>query len=360
MRQKQQPFDSLGAVIPLLELIRKQLPEGGEIISHTVRASLHHHPYSSKRPLIAMFAQKTQGVHVLCPLLKRFGYKTTLDRANNQKVIWDFDEGKKKAKFLGRQISKHLAGKRQPTRKAPAGLKAVKNPPWTNDELILALDLYFRHNPSQISQAHPEVIELSELLNKLPIHANRPDVVRFRNPNGVYMKLCNFLRFDPSYSGTGLARGGKLEKQIWQEFANDRLRLSQVAKAIKDAAEAPIIGLTADLDEDEEAPEGRVLLRQHKVRERNQSLVRNKKAQVLKRQGKLWCEVCSFDFQAVYGELGEGFIECHHTVPVSKLHPGHKTQLKDLALVCGNCHRMLHRGGENLTIKELMIIIKSR
>ncbi len=228
---------------------------------------------------------------------------------------------------------------------------ASRNPPWTRDELILALDLYFEHHPSHISQSHAKVIELSTLLNKLPTHANRPDVGRFRNPNGVYMKLCNFLRFDPSYTGTGLTRGGKLEEQIWRDFASDRQRLTRVATAIKTAVEAPTI--SQDLDEDEEAPEGRVLLKQHKVRERNQSLVRKKKAQVLKRQGKLQCEVCGFDFHKVYGDLGQTFIECHHTIPISELKPGARTTLKDLALVCANCHRMLHRGGENLTVGGL-------
>jgi hypothetical protein len=48
-----------------------------------------------------MFARKTQGIHVLCPLLKRLGYKPTIDRADNQKVIWSFDEAEKKAKSLG-------------------------------------------------------------------------------------------------------------------------------------------------------------------------------------------------------------------------------------------------------------------
>jgi hypothetical protein len=82
-----------------------------------------------------------------------------------------------------------------------------RNPPWQRDELILALDLYFRFPPSGISQDHPEVVRLSEILNALPIHAGRDGAATFRNPNGVYMKLCNFLRFDPNYAG---------ERKGWQ------------------------------------------------------------------------------------------------------------------------------------------------
>lgn len=65
--------------------------------------------------------------------------------------------------------------------------------------MILALDLYLRQNTVRTNQNHPDIRALSKLLNGLPIHADRPDVARFRNPNGVYMKLCNFLRFDPTY-----------------------------------------------------------------------------------------------------------------------------------------------------------------
>jgi len=237
---------------------------------------------------------------------------------------------------------------------------ASRNPPWTRDELILALDLYFDENPSHISKSHRKVVELSELLNRLSIHTDRPDAVRFRNPNGVYMKLCNFLRFDPAYSGSGLTRGGKLEAEIWNDFAKDQSRLSNLAQAIKEAVKYSEIQekiLETEVDEEATAPEGRVLFRVHRIRERNPSLVKKKKAAAFRKSGCLRCEVCGFDFQKVYGDLGQSFIECHHTVPVSELEPGATTRLKDLALVCANCHRMLHRGGENLTVRELRKIL---
>jgi hypothetical protein len=36
-------------------------------------------------------------------------------------------------------------------------------------------------------------------LNQLPIHAKQNLNEKFRNPKGVYMKLCNFLRLDPFF-----------------------------------------------------------------------------------------------------------------------------------------------------------------
>jgi len=105
----------------------------------------------------------------------------------------------------------------------------LRNPPWTRDKLILALDLYFRINPTKTDKSHPEIKALSKLLNRLPIHKSRPDAEKFRNPDGVYMKLGNFLSVDTSYEGKGLRARSKLDKMIWDEFSNDRKRLSAVA-----------------------------------------------------------------------------------------------------------------------------------
>ena len=96
-------------------------------------------------------------------------------------------------------------------------------------------------------------------------------------------------------------------------------------------------------DDEEEGEEGQILTRTHRYRERNTKLVARKKQRVLRDKGKLSCEVCGFDFSAAYGERGDGFIECHHTKPVSKLKDGETTKINDLALVCSNCHRMIHR-----------------
>jgi 5-methylcytosine-specific restriction protein A len=73
----------------------------------------------------------------------------------------------------------------------------MRNPKWTRDELILALDLYFRCTPLKTNKDHHEIVKLSNILNSLPIHPKKLEYEKFRNPNGVYMKLCNFLWFDP-------------------------------------------------------------------------------------------------------------------------------------------------------------------
>lgn len=170
------------------------------------------------------------------------------------------------------------------------------------------------------------------------------------------MGVVNFLRLDPAL---GFRRGSAAEGTVWNEFASDRARLHRVAAAIRRQAEASSAGLvvTADWDDEAEAPEGRVLLAAHQRRERDSQLVRRKKQQVVRKTGHLDCEVCGFNFAEWYGDLGGGFIECHHVVPLSRLRPGAVTRLKDLALVCANCHRMLHRVGEVMIIDGLRRIV---
>ena len=63
--------------------------------------------------------------------------------------------------------------------------------------------------------------------------------------------------------------------------------------------------------------------------------------------------VCQFDFYKIYGDLGKGFIEAHHRVPLSEIDGEKITTLEDLALVCSNCHRMLHKAISTLSIAEL-------
>lgn len=235
-----------------------------------------------------------------------------------------------------------------------------RNPTWCRDELILALDLYFRHRPDHISKDHPEVVRLSDILNELPLQQQHPDAERFRNPNGVYMKLCNFLRLDPEYDGKGLAAGGKGEEEVWKDFANDRARLQQVAQAIIAGASSPEAKVAAMGEDDEEVdgfPEGRLLLRLHRARERSSKLREAAKKRAAAEHGRLFCVVCGFDFFATYGRLGEGYIECHHTKPVSELTQDSKTKIEDVALLCANCHRMVHRRRPWLTLAHLVELL---
>lgn len=240
------------------------------------------------------------------------------------------------------------------------------NPDWARDELIIALNVYLNHRPNLPRKDSPEIRNLSVVLNRLGEKLFSPGdrSYTFRNENSVHMKLMNFLRLDPQYTAdgkTGLSRGAKAEEEVWTEFGGDAPRCRHVAQAIiasLDDRESDAIWLGPDFDDGvEEAAEGRMLTRKHIVRERNRKLVETKRKRAMKKHGKLICEVCDFDFANCYGNRGDGFIECHHTKPVETLVEGNKTHIDDLALVCANCHRMIHRGRPWISVTELRALL---
>ena len=76
--------------------------------------------------------------------------------------------------------------------------------------------------------------------------------------------------------------------------------------------------------------------------------------------GYLACEVCGFRFDEKYGTLGEYFIDCHHIEPIHlRSEIGSITKLTDLALLCSNCHRMIHKSSMLLTIADLKAVLKT-
>lgn len=234
---------------------------------------------------------------------------------------------------------------------------AIPNPNWAYDEIILALDLYLREG--LLDDSDPRVIELSEVLNGLPIHTVRPDAEKFRNPNSVAMKLANLVSLDPSSDAQGLPQGSRRDREVWDRYSDRPDEVRRLAAEIRRGALGNAEFPAAPEEGEDEVPEGRLLYRRHRVRERDRSLVRRKKQSVLKSEGRLACEICEFDFAATYGDWGDGYIECHHIIPLSETGET-KTKLADLALVCANCHRMFHRNNPWPSLDEMRERVRGR
>ncbi|CAM5439914.1 hypothetical protein TMEC54S_03220 [Thauera mechernichensis] len=82
--------------------------------------------------------------------------------------------------------------------------------------------------------------------------------------------------------------------------------------------------------------------RLHKRIERNAGLSKRAKAAL-----GVTCQVCGTNFSDRYGAIGSGFIEAHHLRPLASL-KGTKVAMdpaRDFAVLCSNCHRMVHRSG---------------
>jgi predicted HNH restriction endonuclease len=113
-------------------------------------------------------------------------------------------------------------------------------------------------------------------------------------------------------------------------------------------------------DEESNFPEGKEKFKEHRYLERDSSISKKAKELRLDQVGELRCDACHFSFSDTYGEHGAGFIEAHHTTPVNELCGNRKTRIEEIALVCSNCHRMLHSGSSLLSIEELQAIIENR
>ena len=102
--------------------------------------------------------------------------------------------------------------------------------------------------------------------------------------------------------------------------------------------------------------EGNVKLVVHKKYERNPI---NRQLCLINKGYK--CSVCGFDFKEHYGEIGNGYIEVHHTIPVSQMGLHYIVDpIKELYPVCSNCHSMLHRKDPAYTIDELKSIMEKQ
>ncbi len=233
-------------------------------------------------------------------------------------------------------------------------------PSWSRDETILAYALLKRDENRVPGKNDPSVAELSTLLRQTqPEVAGRTET--FRNISGVYMKLMNLRGADPSVSAAGLPAASAMDREVVADFWDQPDRLQAVAAAIRKAlssGHADLLQNKAD-EMDEEAEEGRILTKMHRHRERDRALIEKAKKARLKRGEKLRCEACDFSFEDVYGSIGSDFIEVHHTKPLSDLpHEGGKTKISDLALLCANCHRMVHRRRPWLSIEKLKFLLQ--
>jgi len=93
----------------------------------------------------------------------------------------------------------------------------------------------------------------------------------------------------------------------------------------------------------------------HRAREQRLRVAKIREA-LARDAGQLRCEVprCGFDFAETYGRLGRAFAHVHHLKPLGARGSPSATRLSELAIVCANCHAMIHRGGKSRGLKALI------
>jgi 5-methylcytosine-specific restriction enzyme A len=221
--------------------------------------------------------------------------------------------------------------------------KGSGNPKWTRDETILALDLYLKLGRAP-GPNHPDIIALSALLNRMPWHSLDSRTGTFRNSDGVSLKLLNMRSFE---RGRGLSYS-KIDAEVFTELASHPETVATLANTIRkaidlDEVERKISQTTASNEGLEwEFAEGRLLTEIHVRRERSPK-VRQALIASRKKRGWLACDLCRWSYGQEPEAFCEAAFEAHHLLPLALLVEGRKTKLEDVALLCANCHRLIHR-----------------
>lgn len=229
---------------------------------------------------------------------------------------------------------------------------------WGFEEIVIVCDVVAENGWKGLNHGDTRVPVLSGLLRSMsPEHAAQDP--KFRNEHGVTRKAGDCQTAHPDYLG-GRTRGGQTTQTVVDAFVADPASMHELALAIRAVAEdAGNTAPSSTIKEDDSGvDEGGVFERRVLVRERDQGVRRDKVSAVRKALGAVCCEVCAFDFESVYGHRGRDFCEVHHRNPLSVAGPS-KTKLTDLAVLCSNCHRMLHRRRPWLTVEQLAELVGS-
>lgn len=240
-----------------------------------------------------------------------------------------------------------------------------REPPWDREEILLAAGLLAENGWLMLAHGDPRLDELSDLLLKTGIHTNVDQYPNFRSPKSVRRKTEDLRTASPSYP-LKATKGGRLTREVAAQYEADPEGLLKEVAAVKASIRLcaelahgtrEATGLQVTWDDVPSATEGGLILRVHYQRERD-PVLRRRKIEQLTRAGALACEVCGFDFERVYGEHGAGYIEIHHREPLA-ITGLTETKLADLAPLCANCHRMIHRRRHKwLTVGELASLVR--
>jgi 5-methylcytosine-specific restriction protein A len=223
------------------------------------------------------------------------------------------------------------------------GARMARNPDWTEDEIVLVIDFLQRTQGQVPDVTNTELVALSNRLQSMPVHSLEVRQPAFRSPNSVRLKCFNLLANEPGlYPATNLV---KTNTEIWRRYWGDPKAVAALVDQIGVAAESLADNSSDTDDADDTFQEGGLVLRAHRARERHPGLRKKLLAHLRKSKVPFGCVGCrtSKDDYALLGSVAERVFEVHHIRPLGK--PGHgsrTTTLKDLVLLCANCHRLIH------------------
>ena len=207
----------------------------------------------------------------------------------------------------------------------------MANAKFTRDEVILLLDVAHYSPPTGkcYSSTMPAVIELSQILQQLPIYPKEERPENFRNCPGIRNQLNNFNRgFSDQEGNTNV---GGLFFQVDCEFP-DKMFLHQIAESIR--RNLPYFDANfGTASEDEGFPEGILLGHLHRIIERRDGAKLPKANR---------CAICHLEPATLYQPC-ENLLQHHLVIAPAQMDGSKKYTAEHFITVCPNCHAALHR-----------------
>lgn len=117
---------------------------------------------------------------------------------------------------------------------------------WTKDELILAINLYYKIPFGRMHSSNPEVKKLASIIG--------------RTPGSIAYKLVNFASLDPSLKARGIkgaSNASNLDKAIWLEFYTNLENLAFESEKLLASTENTTVEQLNNIPETELLQEGK-------------------------------------------------------------------------------------------------------
>lgn len=118
----------------------------------------------------------------------------------------------------------------------PSGSTKTVRLDWTREEVILAMDFYVTSGAlggkSIPGQDSSEIAQLSALLKELSAYPPERQGEKYRNPQGVYLKLMN-LRAIQTDGAHGMNAYSQLDAAVWRDYMDNLAGLHAEAAALR-------------------------------------------------------------------------------------------------------------------------------
>lgn len=205
------------------------------------------------------------------------------------------------------------------------------NASFTRDEVILALDILYAGDRNSFSPTSKNVIELSDLLKRLPVHPlEKKKRITFRSPTGISRQVNLFVRC--CKLGEKHPNVGKMFFEVAFDYEDDHQAIHNIAAAIR-RNEKAYTTLFGNVAENIGFPEGVLLGHLHRIIETKANAAYPKDTA---------CGICGLRPSIQYsGEFN--LLELHLMIPPEELDSDEKYDVTQYITVCPTCHSALHR-----------------